>query len=305
MQNSEFTSLEEIDRQSRSSNMHNKSFGNHNSFIGEDLKNTTDYENQKMKNESIASHMCGCKKPTCKSCCKRVKSYCCNHCNPKIYYPCCIRWKPCSLLVEFLGTLILVFVGALSTLVVGSNLIVVALAHGLILLALIASFGEISGGHFNPAVTLTVFLTQNINLWAALLYWVVQLLGAIVAGALLLVFFSSGTGLGTPDAVPPFSRGEAFAAELLGSSFLFHFIVFGVTYSNNAALSIGMGFVALELVFVPISGGAFNFARFLGPAVFSGLWGGWWIYLFAPFLGSILTAIVHYFCKWLKCLGKF
>jgi len=222
----------------------------------------------------------------------------------KIYYPCCIQWKPCALLVEFLGSAILVFTIALATLIYGSNLTVVSLAAGFILLALIDSFGPYSGGHFNPAVSFMFWLAGKLNIFALFLYWAVQLVGAIIAGLLLLIFFDSASGLGTPLPVAGFSNAQAFIAELIGATVLFHFILFGVKNSCHLGVTAGLGFAALEFIFIPISGGAFNFIRYFGPAVFSGLWYPWWIYLFPSFIAAIITWAIWWLCKKLKCYQK-
>ena len=284
----------------------------YNQTVGSDVEapETSSYlENGEQYIASQYQHdSCGkCRKHISKCSCSTVKtSECCElRYNVTTYYPCCIRWKPCALLAEFLGAFILVFIGAMSTLVSGSTLVVIAFAHGLILFGLISALGPLSGGHFNPAVTFGMWLCGHVNVWASGLYVLAQLVGSIVAGVLVLVFFDASTGLGTPQPVGSFSAGTAFVAEFFGTLILVAHILFGVESSPNVGWTIGAVFVALEFVFVPISGGAFNFVRFFGPAIFSGEWGSWWVYLFAPWAGACAAVLIYKACMILKCHKRF
>jgi glycerol uptake facilitator-like aquaporin len=279
-------------------NKWNKPFNNNQQYI----------ERMGMENilPPVSTKICDCMDPCCKTCQKPVDNRCCElRVNVTTYCPCKISWKPCSLLAEFLGTAILVFLGVMSILVDGSELWIIAASFGFILYSLVSIFGPISGGHFNPVVTIVSWLNGDINLIAGLLYILVQHVGAIVGALFVWIFFDAGTGLGTPDAVFPFSRELAFAAEVIGTAILTLVIFFGVKYSTNVALTVGLGFVVLELIFVPISGGAFNWVRFFGPAVISGLWGPWYVYLFAPLVGGLLGFVIYKLCCLLKCMRNF
>lgn len=224
----------------------------------------------------------------------------------EIYFPCLKRWNPCALIAELLGTLILVLLIALSTLVTGSTLLGVAIAAGFALVGLITIFSPVSGAHFNPALTLLFWLTGHINLIAMLFYILIQLAGSLIAGLLVWIFFDIASGLGTPGAVPPFSQWQAFIAEVIGSTILFHVALFSVKYfPKNAPVAIGLTFTALEIVFIPISSGAFNVARWFGLAVISGIWEDWWVYIFPSFIGALITFLVYWILKCLchqKCL---
>ena len=92
-------------------------------------------------------------------------------------------------IAEFVGAFALIFVGAGSIMTGGGDLLGVALAHGLILAIMVTALGHISGGHFNPAVTLGFFVTRRINPVLAGCYWVAQFTGAVAAALLLKWFF--------------------------------------------------------------------------------------------------------------------
>ena len=285
-----------------------RGFGNGNHHQHRHQPTTTFSGNMNSIGEEMlpsSSPICSCYKPSCKTCCKPVESRCCElRVNVSTYCPCRVCVKPCALLVEFLGTAILIFAIVMSALVDGSELIVISLVAGFTLFMIASIFGAVSGGHFNPAITLVAWLNGDINLIAGLLYVLAQHVGAIVGALLAWIFFDAATGLGTPDAVAPFTRGEAFAAEVIGTAILALAVLFGQRFSTNVALTVGYTLALLHFIFVPISGASLNWVRFFGPAVISGLWGPWYVYLFAPFVGAVIGFALFYFCKWLKCINK-
>jgi aquaporin Z len=208
-----------------------------------------------------------------------------------------------SVAAEFTGTALLVFlavgaaVGGIDT--VGP--VGVALAFGLVLLALAYAIGPISGCHINPAVTLGVLLAKGMTVTEAAYYWVAQLAGGI-AGAALLKLMTSGFGdvtdqtgaLGSNDWGPNISAGGAFVLEVL-LTFVFVAVILLVTGRSAtpgfAGLAIGLTLTAVHLVGIPLDGTSVNPARSLGPALFAGghPLAHVWLFLVAPLVGAVLA----------------
>jgi aquaporin Z len=211
-----------------------------------------------------------------------------------------------SLAVEFLGTALLVLVGvgsAVAGLRTGGP-VVVALAFGLVLLALAYALGPVSGCHVNPAVTLGVLLSRGIGLTEAAGYWVAQFAGGI-AGAAVLKLLVSGFGgvtdqtgsLGANNYGTTISLGGAFVLEAL-LTFVFVTVILLVTgraaAPGFAGLAIGLTLAAVHMVAIPLTGTSVNPARSLGPALFAG---GVplrhvWLFIVAPLVGGAVAAAV-------------
>jgi aquaporin Z len=214
-----------------------------------------------------------------------------------------------QVLAEFAGTAILVFFGVGSA-VFGFDKIGavgVALTFGLVLLALAYSIGPISGCHVNPAVTLGVLLRRGITVREAGAYWVAQIVGGILGGALLKLMTSSfgkvtdQTGaLGTNDWGKSISLSGAFVLEII-LTFLLVFVVLLVTgraaAPGFAGLAIGLALTAIHLVGIPLDGTSVNPARSFGPALFAGTHAlsHVWLFIVAPLIGGALAALVHPF----------
>ena len=213
---------------------------------------------------------------------------------------------PRQLLAEFVGTALLVLVGvgsAVAGLKTGGP-VVVALAFGLVLVALAYALGPVSGCHVNPAVTLGVLLSRGISLTEAAGYWVAQFAGGI-AGAALLQLLVSGFGgvtdetgsLGANDYGTTISLGGAFVLEGL-LTFVFVSVILLVTgraaAPGFAGLAIGLTLGAVHLVAVPLTGTSVNPARSLGPALFAGgaPLAHVWLFILAPLVGATLAAVV-------------
>ena len=211
-----------------------------------------------------------------------------------------------KVIAEFLGTAILVFF-AVGSAVFGITTIGdlgVALAFGLVLLALAYAIGPVSGCHVNPAVTLGVLLRRGMPLSEAVAYWVAQFAGAVAAGALLKLMTSSfgkvtdqTGGLGTNDWGKTISGGGAFVLEVV-MTFLLVFVVLLVTgraaAPGFAGLAIGLVLTVIHLVGIPLDGTSVNPARSLGPAVFAGThaMSHVWLFIVAPLVGGAIAALV-------------
>ena len=201
---------------------------------------------------------------------------------------------------EFLGTMILVFVGGLAILSAGGH-VVVAFGFGLALLIAMYAVGEVSGGHFNPAVTLAAFLDRRINLTDGISYWIAQLAGGVIA-ALGLAWASSADAVAGTATVPG-SIGGSLAGD--GSVFLletvltafFVMVILKVTTSaelkRGAFAAISLAYVGIHMAAVPITGASVNPARSIGPAFVGDNSGDLWLYIVAPLVGAIIGWIIY------------
>jgi len=216
-----------------------------------------------------------------------------------------------KLVAELLGTFILVFF-AVGSAVGGINVIGpagVALAFGLVLLALVYAIGPVSGCHVNPAVTLGAVISGRVTLNEAVGYWVVQFIGGIAGGAMLKLMTSSfgkvvdrTGGLGTDAYGKHISEGGAFVLEIV-LTFLLVFVVLMVTEKQAAVgfagLAIGLSLTVIHLVGIPLDGTSVNPARALGPALFEGgtALSQVWLFIVAPLVGGVLAAGVNIFLR--------
>ncbi|MEO7285295.1 MAG: aquaporin [Jatrophihabitantaceae bacterium] len=211
-----------------------------------------------------------------------------------------------KVIAELLGTFILVFFGVGSAVFGIDRLgpVGVAFAFGLVLLALAYAIGPVSGCHVNPAVTLGVLLRRGMPVPEAVAYWIAQVVGGLLAGALLKLMTSSfgkvtdQTGaLGTNDWGKSISAGGAFVLEIV-LSFLLVFVVLLVTgraaAPGFAGLAIGLVLTVIHLVGIPLDGTSVNPARSLGPAIFAGShpMSHVWLFILAPLIGGALAALV-------------
>lgn len=210
-------------------------------------------------------------------------------------------------IAEGLGAFALTFIGAGAVVFagndIGGGLVGVALAHGLVIMVMVVAFGAVSGGHFNPAVTIGMWLNGKVDSAKAGVYIAAQLTGAVL-GALVLKFtiptaVADAANLGTPKVGHVFGAGSAQA--VLGETVLTFFLVLTIfavatddtnPFSGLAPLAIGGVLIACILAGGPLSGAALNPARWLGPALVSGSFTDWWVYLVGPIMGGIVAAML-------------
>ena len=212
-----------------------------------------------------------------------------------------------ALLAETIGTFWFFTVGAgavVANAMTGGavGLVGIALAHGLALAVAVSSFGAISGGHFNPAVTLGIWVAGRHPRERVLTYWAAQAIGAVAAGLLLRLAFDAApaamdaTHLGTPVVAAGTGALTAVVVELVLTAFLM-WAVFGTAVSPTApriaGFGIGLAVAADILVGGPLTGAAMNPARWFGPAVASGYFADWWVYLAGPFIGAAIAGATY------------
>src|SRR5689334_6115946 len=213
---------------------------------------------------------------------------------------------------EALGTFVLVFGGVGTAVIAGDKVgnLGVAFAFGLSLLAMAYAIGPISGCHINPAVTLGLLASRRIEAREAVRYWIGQVIGAIVAAALLLAIvgarkagYDAGTdGLGangygahSPGGYP---WGAAFVAEVVLTAFLVFTVLSATDRIANVAFAgipIGLVLTLIHLVGIPVTNTSVNPARSIGPAIFVGGWalGQLWLFIVAPLVGAVVAVAAY------------
>lgn len=175
----------------------------------------------------------------------------------------------------------------------------IALTFGLVVMSLIYAFGETSGAHFNPAVTIAFSYAKKFPLKEVPKYIIAQCLGAILAALLLFILFPGNEFLGTT--LPKIDVWRVFLFEVILTFILMLVIINVSTGSKETGIMAGIaigGVVWFEAQFAgPITGASMNPARSIGPALISGHLEYLWIYIFAPIIGAILAVIS---CKLIK-----
>jgi aquaporin Z len=214
-----------------------------------------------------------------------------------------------ALIVEFLGPFALVFAGVGAIILTeGQDIVAIALAHGLGIGLFVLAAGHISGGHFNPAVTIGFWAARRIDTNRAVQYIVAQLLGALAAaGALVLVYQDldrNAVNLGVPaigNALSDnsaLSVGNALVMEIILTFFLM-FVILGTAVDTRsggravAGLAIGLTITMGVLAGGIVSGAAMNPARWFGPAVVQQEWSDLWIWWVGPIAGAVLAALLY------------
>ena len=219
-----------------------------------------------------------------------------------------------KLLAEFLGTFWLVFGGCGSAVLaagfpeLGIGFVGVALAFGLTVLTMVYAVGGISGGHFNPAVSVGLMVGGRFEAKDLIPYIVVQVIGAIVASAVLYVivsgkadfagiggFATNGYGEASPGR---YGLVSALVIEVV-LTFMFIFIILGSTHgrvpAGFAPIAIGLALTLIHLISIPVTNTSVNPARSTGPALFVGgvALHQLWLFWLAPIVGGALGGFTH------------
>ena len=218
---------------------------------------------------------------------------------------------------EAFGTFWLVFGGCGSAVLaagipqLGIGFVGVSLAFGLTVLTMAYAVGHISGGHFNPAVTVGLWVGGRFPAGQIIPYWIAQIIGAVAAaGTLYLIasgkagfdlaggFASNGYGEHSPDG---YSMTAALIAEVVLTAF-FLIIILGATDGRAPAgfapIAIGLALTLIHLISIPVTNTSVNPARSLGPALFVGGWAlsQLWLFWVAPIVGAAIGGVVY---RWL------
>jgi aquaporin Z len=217
-----------------------------------------------------------------------------------------------KLAAEFIGTFVLVLGGCGSAVLaagipeVGIGFTGVALAFGLTVVVMAYAVGGISGGHFNPAVSLGLALAGRIEWQEVVPYWVAQVLGGIVGAAVLFVIASGVTGFlpggfasNGYDALSPggYSMLAALVTEIVLTA-VFLIVILGATSTaapaGFAPLAIGLALTLIHLISIPVTNTSVNPARSIAAAIFAqnGALGQVWLFIVAPLAGGALGAVI-------------
>src|SRR2546425_2015735 len=223
---------------------------------------------------------------------------------------------------EFVGTFALVFVGAGSILTIGKvflpaingpqaqdiygglTLVGVALAHGLAIAVMVSAVGHISGGHFNPAITLGFLVTRRIAPSLAVVYWSMQFAAATAAAALLRWLYAQEprrlTHLGAPTLGSGVDHWQGLVIEIVLTFFLVWVIFASAadprgTFKSIAGLAIGLTITLDVLMGGPLTGAAMNPSRAFGPQLVGNHWSDAWIWYVGPFAGGAVAALLYDF----------
>ncbi len=210
------------------------------------------------------------------------------------------------LLVFFITSVVVLFVSTGSQAQFGSDFAVIGLVHAFLLFGLIVMFGVVSGGHFNPAVTLAALAIRRIRPLDGAIYMLAQLSGAVL-GALLTKGLLLDEGRATHYGAAEVSGllSGAFPGSIVEGigTFCLVLVILTAVYSEKsvkewAPLAIGTTLGFIVMVGGPLTGGAFNPARWFGPALVGNDFGGFsgvWPYLAGPIVGALLAAAVYRF----------
>lgn len=211
-----------------------------------------------------------------------------------------------QLIVEFLGPFALCFAGIGAIIATGGqNLVAIALAHGLAIGLFITAAGHISGGHFNPAVTLGFLAARRIEAYQAGLYIVAQLLGGFFGALVVRLCYPEDAvdlvngGIPALGTVGEWSvnAGQALVMEIVLTFFLL-FVIFGSAVDGQtgrwvAGLAIGLIISVDILAGGAVSGAAMNPARSLGPQILEGEFADFWVWIVGPIVGGVAAALLY------------
>ena len=203
---------------------------------------------------------------------------------------------------ECVGTFVLTLLGCGTAMFLGCNtpagVVGTAVAFGLSVIAMAYTIGGVSGCHINPAITFGVALAGRMSWKDAVGYWCGQIIGAVIAGAILLLLTKVVAapdltgGLGSNGVANAGGVGGALLVEFI-ATFLFVLVVLGTTDSkvgagNLAGLAIGLSLILIHLVCINLTGTSVNPARSIGPALFAGgeALKNVWVFIVAPMVGG-------------------
>src|SRR5438105_1868877 len=202
---------------------------------------------------------------------------------------------------EFIGTFTLIFIGGGAGAISGNDIVAVALANGLAIGIMVSNFGHISGGLFNPAITLGFLSTRRITPRLAVVYWIAQFGGAVIAAGILRFLVHKPLFNGAIPSVHVIGAGRGFVLEAIMTFFLV-IAVFATAvdprgaFKSIAGLAIGLTITMDVFLGGPLTGAAMNPARAFGPELIGNFWGSGWIYWLGPAIGGLIAGVGY---EWL------
>ncbi len=208
-----------------------------------------------------------------------------------------------KLAAEFIGAFALIFVGAGAIIQTGGgNLIAIAVAHGLAIALLVSSLGHISGGLFNPALTIGLWATRRLDTVTTVAYIIAQLLGAVVAALALVLLFPEALREAVALGTPLLGRGIDFAQGVILEAIATFFLmlaVFGTALDPRGPKLGGFGIgliITMDILAIgTLTGAAMNPARTFGPALVGGEWADHLVYWIGPIIGAVVAALVYHY----------
>ena len=208
-----------------------------------------------------------------------------------------------KLAAEFIGAFALIFIGAAAIIQTGGqNLVAIAVAHGLAIALLVSSLGHISGGLFNPALTIGLWATRRLDTISTVAYIIAQLLGAVVAALALVLVFPEALRDAVSLGVPLLGRGIDFAQGVIIEAIATFFLmlaVFGTALDPRGPKLGGFGIglvLTMDILAVgTLTGAAMNPARTFGPALVGGEWSNHLVYWIGPIIGAVVAALVYHY----------
>lgn len=211
-----------------------------------------------------------------------------------------------AIVMEFIGTFALMFLGAGSIILTkGENLVAIALAHGLAIGVMIAAGGHLSGGLFNPAVAIGLMSTGKLPPLRGLAFIVSEMLGGIAAAIVLKAMLPAAlvndpkVKLGATLPGPGIEAWQACGIEIVLTFFLM-FVIYGAAVDKRGATAIAPLAIGLTITIDILMGGGFtgasmNPARSIGPMLLQSEWTAAWVYFVGPIVGAVLAALVYHF----------
>ena len=211
-----------------------------------------------------------------------------------------------AVVAEFIGTFALIFFGAGSVILALNgqlDLVGVALTHGLVIAIMVSQMGHLSGGVFNPAIQIALWVTGKMSSSRTAAYIAAQMLGAVAAAYLLKFLVPTGIYEGGAGGAATLgggmSAGKGILMEAVGTFFLV-WAVFATAvddrgpFAKTAGFTIGLTITFGILAIGPFTGAAFNPARWFGPALAAGQWADWYVWIVGPIAGGVLAGVSYW-----------
>jgi len=201
---------------------------------------------------------------------------------------------------EVLGTFVLVGIGTGTMLGIGAaqepGTVAISLAFGFALIAALYMVGRVSGGHFNPAVSLGAFLDRRISASDMLWYWVSQVVGALIA-SMAFAWILSGTAVASTytqiNRAAVDELGGFIAETVFSAIFVMAILVLAKSRAHTKYLGMGITYSAIHLIGLNFTGASVNPARTFAPALVGDTWDGFWLFVAGPMLGAALGWVLY------------